>query len=674
MSFEWDHRGRYILLLILLLGGFLRLYHLGAPYISEDEAYHAVVASRWAETGSALPPSGKAYTRGMPLIALDALTLRYLPFEMETSVRLPAALLGILNIWLFFLLGRRYGGVPIGLMAATIFAVSPWCISIGTMARMYEFLMTSTLLVFLSYERLLESPRGRNAALLAAGLCLSITAHDLGILLILLPVAGILVHFRQRRLAILLGMVAAGQLAFRKAYPVILEFLIPSRVKFPDGPPREMFIVPRFGFQQLEGQTVLWAWLAAIVLLVVGALLVLKGRPQRELLYLLPAATLILAFGAAGFLVVGGLVLAAFFALSGLWEEPKIARAHRLYMTGLYAATIFIWSLLAVVIAIQRGPIGLPAVAAAFEPTIHYPEIGFEAIRPLLMDPRTIILFHAGMAGLALVLAWILWNGPLLPGRSSLTARILFLLGALFVVGAVESTYSTHKYIYFLFPAALLSFLEIMKAYWQASARPTRVALALVGLVFVALSELPRAVAQMPDRDGHRPLPSHVKWLPDYFRSEQAMKHLREWRQLDYRAAGKILSTRVQQGDVLLADAVHQLQVYLPATVIQGHLTTPHDEFRFGERHYFTGSVMLRTPEDLSQFLESRSSGASTRAWIVLAGYDSVWQDILPSRLSEYTIWADGEIEIYSMTVDELLTIMRSAEAVSTSGSQQSRD
>ena len=670
-SSVWQQRSLYVLLLILLVGGFLRLYHLGTPYISEDEAFHAVVASRWAATGDPLPPSGRAYTRGMPLMALEALTLRYLPFELETSVRLPAALLGILNIWLFFLLGRRYGGVPLGLIAATVFAVSSWCISIGTMARMYEFLMTSTVLVLLSYERLLASPNGRNSALLGAALCLAISAHELGMLLVLLPLAGVVVHVRQPRLAALLGMAAAGQLVFLKAYPLALDILFPNRVEFPNGPPGDRFVAPLFGLQQVEGQTILLAWLAGAALLLVGAILVLKGRRRGELLYLLPAATLILAFGAAGFLVVSGLVLAAFFALSGLWEEPKTARVHRLYMTGLYAASILYWVLMAVVIAIERGPFSLLAVAEAFEPTIRYPEIGFEAIRPLLMDPRTIVLFHAGMAGLTLVLAWVLWKGPLLPGRASLTARILFLLGALSVVGMVDSAYTTHRYIYFLFPAAFLSFLEIMNAYWRASAQPVRVALALAGLLLLGFSELPRAITQVPDRDGHRSLPSQVRWLPDYFGGAESMKRNREWRHLDYREAGKMLSARVRPGDLLLVDAVHQLQVYLPALVIHGHLSTPHSEFSFGERHYFTGSALLRTPKEMLKFLEPYSMRPPTRVWIALNGYDSIWQDILPSRLSEHKVWADGEIEIYSITVDELLAIIRSADAVSAGGSSK---
>jgi hypothetical protein len=668
---EWDYRSRLLLFLVLFLGAFLRLYNLGTPYISEDEAYHAVVASSWAETGSPLPPSGRAYTRGMPMIALEALALRYLPFELETSVRLPAALLGILNIWLFFLLGRRYGGAPLGLIAATIFAASPWCISIGTFARMYELLMTGTLLSLLCYERLLESPNGRRAAWLTAALCLAMTAHQLAILLVILCVAGIVVHIRQPRLAFLLGIAVTGQLAFGQLYEMALGILVPSRIEVTGSPTGEQsFIMPRFGLQQVEGQAVLWAWVAGAALLIIGAVLVLKGRPRRELLYLLPAVTPILAFGIAGFLVAGALALATFFALSDLWQEPEAARVHRLYMTGFYAATVFLWILLALAISMERGPFSPSAILAAFAPTVRYPEIAFKAIRPLLVDPRTTVLFHAGMGGLALVLVRVLWKGSLLPGHSSLAVRILFLLGALSVLGAAHSPYTSHRYVYFLFPAALLSFLEMMTAYWRVSARRTRAVMALLGFLLLGLSELPRAVAQVPDRDGHRELPSPVRWLPDYFSSEQRMKRSREWRQLDYRAAGGVLRTRVQEGDLLLADAVHQLQVYLPGVEIQGQLSGRHIEVQSGDSHYFTGSALLRTPQEMVKFLEPYSMNKTARVWIALAGYDSIWRDILPSRLAEHKVWADGEIAIYAITVDELLAIA-AAEADSTSPAEQ---
>jgi hypothetical protein len=218
--------------------------------------------------------------------------------------------------------------------------------------------------------------------------------------------------------------------------------------------------------------------------------------------------------------------------------------------------------------------------------------------------------------------------------------------------------------VYFLFPAALLSLLEIATTYWRVSAPPVRAALALAGFLLIGLSELPRAVAQMPDRDGHRSLPSQVQWLPDYFGSEQRLKGSREWRHLDYRAAGGILRNRIQQGDVLLVDAAHQLQVYLPGIPIQGHLSPRHRDYQVGEKHYFTGSVLLRTPREMIKFLGPYSAGKPARVWIVIAGYDSIWRDSLPSRLSEKAIWHDGEIAIYSLPADELVAIAGAADTI----------
>ena len=668
-SAELRYGSALILFLIVFLGGFLRLYNLGTPYFSEDEGFHAVVAVRWAETGSPLPPSGIAYVRSVPLMALETLALRYLPFGLESSVRLPAALMGTLNIWLFFLLGRRYGGVAIGIIAATVFAVSPWAIGLGTMARMYEFLMTSTLLCLLSYERLVESPGVRNALLLAAALCLSVTAHELSILLILLPLAGILVHIRQPRLGVLLGMAIVAQLGFRIGYAAVIDLSIPSRVAAKVGP-RQWFIAPLFGFQQVEGQIVLLAWLAGLVFLLAGAIFTLRHRNPKEVAYLLPGLTLILGFGAAGSLIAAGLAFAVFFVLADQWQGPETARVHRRYLGAFYMATILFWVLLAVVIALAQEPFNISNALQALKSTIRYPAILSKAIVPLLNDPRTIALFYVGMAGLALAVVRTLRKGSLLPAHASLNARLLFLLGSLCAVGMGYWPYTSNRYVYFLLPVALLSFLEIMKAYWQVSEWRTRAGFVLVGFLVFGFSELPHAVGQVPDRDGHRKIPHRVRWLPDYFGSEDQLKKRREWKQLDYRAAAGVISTRFQEGDILLVDAPHQLQAYLPETTIQAHLIKRQADVQFGDTHYFTGSVELRTPEHMIRFLEPYGIGNSTRLWLVLSGTDTTFLDILPARLADSEVWRDGEIVIYSLPADELLAILHAAEGVIADTSQ----
>lgn len=120
--------------LILLLGAFLRLYHLSSLPISlfgdeVDVGYHA-----WS-----LFTTGRDYLGNLLPTYLHSLSewraplLMYLtaPFvgflsPSNFSVRLPVALLGVFDLYLIYRLGKKLFSVKIGLLSALILAITPW--------------------------------------------------------------------------------------------------------------------------------------------------------------------------------------------------------------------------------------------------------------------------------------------------------------------------------------------------------------------------------------------------------------------------------------------------------------------------------------------------------------------------------------------------------------------
>jgi hypothetical protein len=274
-----------------------------------------------------------------------------------------------------------------------------------------------------------------------------------------------------------------------------------------------------------------------------------------------------------------------------------------------------------------------------------------------LTSPQANILILAGLAGLLVLVLDVLFKGPLFQGRPSFSTRVLFLLACSTFIGIASSRYRTDRYVYFLFPAALLCFLEAMQAYLSRSKPPVRrVVIACVVLV-IALLEIPAAIHRLPTASGETRVSGAGEWLRSHAvtRSERIVRIDTAF---DYRAAGAELRARMLDDDLLLADAAHQIQVYVPT--VHGHLSPPLQEYQHGTRHYFTDSALLRSVEDLTGFLNAVEG--STEVWVLLTtGYNSVWSELLPGLLSEKQVWADGLIAIYAVSARELLSLLHRA-------------
>jgi 4-amino-4-deoxy-L-arabinose transferase-like glycosyltransferase len=124
-----------ILLLILLLAAFLRLFKLGQspPGLYQDEAVYAWNSYCLLKTGK--DQVGVSwpiyYMRGLGCNYPTLYMYLVLPFQFIAGMnvyttRLPGALGGILTVWLIYYVGKRLFNTETGLVAACLLAIDPW--------------------------------------------------------------------------------------------------------------------------------------------------------------------------------------------------------------------------------------------------------------------------------------------------------------------------------------------------------------------------------------------------------------------------------------------------------------------------------------------------------------------------------------------------------------------
>jgi 4-amino-4-deoxy-L-arabinose transferase-like glycosyltransferase len=124
------------LMIILMSGAILRLHGLADKSLSHDEAGMAILAKN-------------IFDKGYPFKNLGAIekpltTYELLPYPIALSialfgaddfaVRLPAAVLALLTVVLIYYVGRQLWGIWTGILAAAIYAFSPFSILWGTNA------------------------------------------------------------------------------------------------------------------------------------------------------------------------------------------------------------------------------------------------------------------------------------------------------------------------------------------------------------------------------------------------------------------------------------------------------------------------------------------------------------------------------------------------------------
>ena len=153
----------FLLLGIVALGGFLRVYQIGSKGLWLDEAFSVWLG--WQPVGEMLgwlmridqhPPLYYLLLHFWMALGDDA-----------AAVRALSALLGTLTIPVVYLLSRRLADDDdkVGLLAALILAVSPFHVRFAQEARMYTLLTLNVSLALYALVHLLTDPRSAETGL-----------------------------------------------------------------------------------------------------------------------------------------------------------------------------------------------------------------------------------------------------------------------------------------------------------------------------------------------------------------------------------------------------------------------------------------------------------------------------------------------------------------------------
>ncbi len=168
----------------------LRLIDLGSLGFYADEETSAMPARALAEGNGPRIPNGMQYRRALPLTWLNAAAARAIGTGNDVAYRLPAALLGICAVPLLFLAGCHWMGRPAGMVAGLGLAVSEWYLAFSRQSRMYVPFLAFFVAAGWAIWNWAETGRRRSLYVAIPPTLLTVTLHQLGILVVLLAGLG----------------------------------------------------------------------------------------------------------------------------------------------------------------------------------------------------------------------------------------------------------------------------------------------------------------------------------------------------------------------------------------------------------------------------------------------------------------------------------------------------
>lgn len=167
------------LLVIILLGIFLRIYNLEAESLWLDECFTLVYSS---EDFTGLLDRLKIDWHPI-LYYLIMQANQYFLGNSEFALRLPSAIFGILALFLTYLAGKELFDQKTGLLASLFLAVSYTAILYSQDAKMYSLFIAVFLSSFLYFLKLLKKPSLNHFLIFGTANALLINLHVIGFLI-----------------------------------------------------------------------------------------------------------------------------------------------------------------------------------------------------------------------------------------------------------------------------------------------------------------------------------------------------------------------------------------------------------------------------------------------------------------------------------------------------------
>ncbi|MEM9881640.1 MAG: glycosyltransferase family 39 protein [Planctomycetota bacterium] len=207
------------LALLIVAAAVLRLTNLGALAYQVDEGYQLSGVTAILEHGVPRLESGHAYTRAPLFLYTEAAFAEALGLS-PFSMRLPAALVGVLCVPIAFLFGRRLVGPAVGWALAAMIALSHWHVELSRYARFYTLLMALVMLATLAfYAGYVERKTWGKVGYWACAL-VAVTVHDaavvIGLLFLVLLPAPNRTLLNRGGLVVQAGLVGGAWMAYRK--------------------------------------------------------------------------------------------------------------------------------------------------------------------------------------------------------------------------------------------------------------------------------------------------------------------------------------------------------------------------------------------------------------------------------------------------------------------------
>jgi dolichyl-phosphate-mannose-protein mannosyltransferase len=410
-------RDWWALVLVVAVGGYLRLAHLGALGFRWDEDLSGLAVRAILEKGVPELPSGMIYLRGGLFSHLMAASASLFGFS-EFALRLPAALFGIALILAAYLFGSALFGRLVGLLTAALLAVSFWDIDLARYARFYSAFSVLYVLTLYAIWRFRVSSTSTAGGVVCVVLAVvTLSLHDLAYSLALaffypLALRGTAAWRRPREWlwpvasSAVLAAFYFGWRAFvrtSRALPALADDSNGTAGREIDELTRSFVAVPDMPLLtgMLDRAPL---FVPLLVLLAVGAALYLTRRfgsrtHERVWLVVVAACAALQLFNLA---LIGALLL-AFAKRTGL---PSLRSAEVLAAAALIGAAFVVWVAAALLLGIEVSPLEPLALHTVVRELLDFPYFyvfwGFPNEWPLAAAVATIgalVAFHRAALG-----------------------------------------------------------------------------------------------------------------------------------------------------------------------------------------------------------------------------------------------------------------------------------
>jgi len=154
----------FLLLCLLITGGFLRFWNIGVPSLWVDEANTVFAARSVLETGQDTMPSGMIYGRSRLHTVIVAFFYSILDSN-ESTTRMPSVIFGMLSILMSYSIAKRIFNDRVGLFTAFLITFSHFEVGWSRTGRMYTLLQFLTLAILYCFIRGFERNGGSAGAM-----------------------------------------------------------------------------------------------------------------------------------------------------------------------------------------------------------------------------------------------------------------------------------------------------------------------------------------------------------------------------------------------------------------------------------------------------------------------------------------------------------------------------